>query len=157
LVAHRVRHEVLLGTLLGVGAWMAVLAALLLVAMGVMLLGGDKALPKPSALVPFIATLPVAVRVLLSLSAGFVEEIFFRGFLQPRIGIALSTAFFVLAHVSYGQPLMLVASPLWSLLPPFRVRRRQPIWPAIAPHALFAGVQLWVVTPLAMRLVGGAG
>jgi hypothetical protein len=62
---------------------------------------------------------------MVSLSAGFVEEIFFRGFLQPRVGIALSTAFFVLAHVSYGQPLMLVGIALLSLIFGFLVRWRQ--------------------------------
>ena len=50
-------------------------------------LGGEDALPKqPPALIPWIAGLPSGVRLLISLSAGVVEETFFRGFLQPRIG-----------------------------------------------------------------------
>ena len=80
-------------------------------------LGGEEALPKqPPALIPWIAALPVGVRLLISLSAGVVEEIFFRGFLQPRIGIFLSTVLFVLAHFSYGQPFMLVGITLLSLI-----------------------------------------
>jgi membrane protease YdiL (CAAX protease family) len=113
--------------------------------------GGERALPQPSAIVPWIAALPILVRVMVSLSAGFVEEIFFRGFLQPRIGIALSTAFFVLAHVSYGQPIMLVGITLLSLIFAALVRWRQTIWPAIAAHALFDGVQLLIIIP-ALRL-----
>jgi membrane protease YdiL (CAAX protease family) len=86
-----------------------------------------------------------------------VEESFFRGFLQPRIGIALSTAFFALAHLSYGQPFMLVGITLLSLIYAFLVRWRQNVWPAMAAHALFDGVQLLVVVPLAMRFLQGAG
>jgi membrane protease YdiL (CAAX protease family) len=154
LVAPNVSFEVLIGLLLGLAAWMAVLLALLATAIAVYALGGENALPKPSAIVPWIAALPVLVRVMVALSAGFVEEIFFRGFLQPRVGIALSSGFFVLAHVSYGQPFMLLGVTLLSLIYAFLVRWRQTIWPAIAAHALFDGVQLLVIIPLALRVLG---
>jgi membrane protease YdiL (CAAX protease family) len=154
LVAPDVSREVLIGLLLGICAWMVVLLALLAAALAIYAIGGEKALPKPSAIVPWIASLPVLVRLMVSLSAGFVEEIFFRGFLQPRIGIALSSGFFVLAHLSYGQPFMLLGIALLSLIYAFLVRWRQTIWPAIAAHALFDGVQLLVIIPMAMRLMG---
>jgi membrane protease YdiL (CAAX protease family) len=154
LVAASIPREVSIGLLAGILAWGAVLAALLAVAFVVWAVGGDSALPKPSAIVPWIAALPLLVRFLVSLSAGVVEETFFRGFLQPRIGIVASTAFFVLAHVSYGQPLMLVGITLLSLIFAFLVRWRQTIWPAIAAHALFDGIQLLVVIPLALRMLG---
>ncbi len=154
LVAPDVSREVLIGLLLGICAWAVVLLALLAAALVIYAIGGEKALPKPSAIVPWIASLPVLVRLMVSLSAGFVEEIFFRGFLQPRIGIALSSGFFVLAHLSYGQPFMLLGITLLSLIYAFLVRWRQTIWPAIAAHALFDGVQLLVIIPMAMRLMG---
>ena len=50
----------------------------------------------------------VAVVLIVGL-ASFAEELFFRGFLQPRVGIPFSTALFVLAHLSYEQPFMLLA------------------------------------------------
>ncbi|HEY6321383.1 MAG TPA: CPBP family intramembrane glutamic endopeptidase [Thermoanaerobaculia bacterium] len=154
LVAPDVSREVLIGLLLGICAWGAVLLALLAAALAIYAIGGEKALPKPSAIVPWIASLPVLVRLMVSLSAGFVEETFFRGFLQPRIGIVLSSGFFVLAHLSYGQPFMLLGITLLSLIYAFLVRWRQTIWPAIAAHALFDGVQLLVIIPMAMRLMG---
>lgn len=154
LVAPDVSREVLIGLLLGICAWGVVLLALLAAALAIYAIGGEKALPKPSAIVPWIASLPVLIRLMVSLSAGFVEEIFFRGFLQPRIGIALSSGFFVLAHLSYGQPFMLLGITLLSLIYAFLVRWRQTIWPAIAAHALFDGVQLLVIIPMAMRLMG---
>jgi membrane protease YdiL (CAAX protease family) len=157
LVAPSIGREVALGAALGLAAWAAVLVVLFATAVAVWAVAGEGALPKPSAIVPWIAALPIAVRALVSLSAGFVEEIFFRGFLQPRIGILLSTAFFVLAHVSYGQPLMLVGITLLSLIYGSLVRWRQTIWPAIAAHSLFDGIQLLVIIPAAMRLMGQAG
>jgi membrane protease YdiL (CAAX protease family) len=150
-VAPSVSREVAIGLALGLCAWGAVLLALFVAALGIYAVGGEKALPKPSAIVPWIASLPVLVRVMVSLSAGFVEETFFRGFLQPRVGIALSTGCFVLAHLSYGQPFMLLGITLLSLIYAFLVRWRQTIWPAIAAHALFDGVQLLVIIPLAMK------
>ncbi|HET9212547.1 MAG TPA: CPBP family intramembrane glutamic endopeptidase [Thermoanaerobaculia bacterium] len=154
-LAPSVPREIGLGVLLGIGAWVAVILALLVIAGVVLALGGEKAIPKsPPALIPLIAGLPVWVRFLVSLSAGVVEESFFRGFLQPRIGILASTGFFVLAHLSYGQPFMLVGITLLSLIYAFLVRWRQNVWPAMAAHALFDGVQLLVVVPAALRMLG---
>jgi membrane protease YdiL (CAAX protease family) len=157
-LAPNVPREIGLGVLLGTGAWVVVLVAILAIALLIVTLGGEEVLPKrPPALIPWIAGLPLAVRALISLSAGVVEETFFRGFLQPRIGIPLSTAFFVLAHFSYGQPFMLVGITLLSLIYAFLVRWRQSIWAAIAAHSLFDAVQLLVVVPNALRLVGEQG
>jgi membrane protease YdiL (CAAX protease family) len=151
-------REIALGVLLGIGAWVAVLLALMVVAGVLWAAGGESAVPKsPPALVPFIAGLPIWVRFLVSLSAGVVEESFFRGFLQPRIGIALSTAFFAIAHLSYGQWFMLIGITLLSLIYGFLVKWRQNLWPAIAAHALFDGVQLLVVVPAALKLLQGTG
>ncbi|MEO6193599.1 MAG: CPBP family intramembrane glutamic endopeptidase [Thermoanaerobaculia bacterium] len=154
-LAPNVPREIGLGLLLGLGAWVAVLVALMVVAGAVWALYGENAVPKaPPAMIPFIAALPVLTRFMISLSAGFVEESFFRGFLQPRIGIFFSTTFFVLAHLSYGQPFMLIGIALLSLIYAFLVKWRQNLWPAIAAHALFDGVQLLVVVPLALRALG---
>jgi hypothetical protein len=157
-LAPNVPREIGLGVVLGVAAWLTVIAALMVVGLLIWALAGEEALPKqPPALVPWIAALPIALRVLISLSAGFCEEVFFRGFLQPRIGIAASTAFFVLAHFSYGQPLMLVGITILSLIYAYLVRWRQNIWPAIAAHALFDAVQLLVIIPSALRLLEQGG
>jgi membrane protease YdiL (CAAX protease family) len=150
-------HEIGLGVLVGVGSWFAVLLAAVVLALLLYAFGAAGAAPKkPPELVVWIAGLPFAVRVLAALSAGVVEETFFRGFLQPRIGLWLSTAFFVLGHLAYGQPLLLVGIALLSLIYGQLVRWRQNIWPAIAAHALFDGVQLLVVIPTTLKLLGRA-
>ena len=153
-----VSHEIGIGVLVGVGSWFAVLLAAVVLALLLYAFGAEGAAPqKPPELVVWIAGLPLAVRVLAALSAGVVEETFFRGFLQPRIGLWLSTAFFVLGHLAYGQPLLLVGIAILSLIYGQLVRFRQTIWPAIAAHALFDGVQLLVVIPATLKLLGKAG
>jgi membrane protease YdiL (CAAX protease family) len=154
-VAPSIPGEIGLGVLLGVGAWVAVLLALMVIAGALWALGGEGVMPKaPPALIPLIAGLPFVVRLLVSLSAGVVEESFFRGFLQPRVGILFSTGFFVLAHLSYGQPFMLIGIALLSLIYAFLVKWRQNVWSAMAAHALFDGVQLLVVVPAALHMLG---
>ncbi|HEX4961061.1 MAG TPA: CPBP family intramembrane glutamic endopeptidase [Thermoanaerobaculia bacterium] len=155
-VAPDVPKEVGLGLTLGLGAWLAVLAAVLAVAGILIAVGGQDAVPhQPPALIPLIAALPFAVRLAISLSAGIVEESFFRGFLQPRVGIGLSTACFALAHLSYGQPFLLVGVTLLSLIYAFLVRWRQSLWAAMTAHALFDGIQLLVVVPAVLKLTQG--
>jgi membrane protease YdiL (CAAX protease family) len=158
LLVPNVPREIGLGLLLGVGAWGAVLIAAIVIGLILVALGGEQALPKqPPTLIPFLAALPIGLRLAISLSAGVVEELFFRGFLQPRIGIALSTLLFVFAHFSYGQPLMLAGIAILSLIYAFLVRWRQTIWPAIAAHALFDSIQLLVIIPMALRFMEKEG
>lgn len=157
-VARSVPRELGLGLLLGVGAWIAVLAGIMAIGLLLYALGMEEAMPKqPPALIPFIAGLPIWVKILISLSAGLVEEWFFRGFLQPRMGLLLSTVLFALAHFSYGQPFMLIGITLLSLIYGLLVKWRQNIWPAVAAHTLFDAVQLLVVVPSALRLIETQG
>jgi membrane protease YdiL (CAAX protease family) len=150
----RLDVELGIGVLAGVAGWVAVLAIMVAVGLGLFALGGQEVLPDaPPPAIVWIAGLPVAVRLALAVSAGVVEELFFRGFLQPRVGLAASSALFVLAHLSYDQPLMLVGITLLSLFYGALVRWRQSLWSAIVAHTLFDAIQLLVVIPLALRFV----
>ncbi len=158
LRARRPLTEIGLGLAVGLGGWLVVLAVMVLIGSLIWALGGRELLPeRPPALIPWLAGLPVWVRLAVSLSAGVVEEAFFRGFLQPRVGIGMSTALFVLAHAGYEQPLMLVGITLLSLLFALLVRWRQNIWPAMAAHGLFDAVQLLIVVPTALELLPAEG
>jgi membrane protease YdiL (CAAX protease family) len=146
------RHELAVGTAVGLAIWLGVLLVLLLLAGLVSLLGGREALPQePPAIVLWIGALPLWARASVAISAGVVEEVFFRGFLQPRVGALASTALFALAHLGYGQPFMLVGVTLLSLLYAELRRRRGSVWAPIAAHAIFDLVQLLVVVPLVAR------
>lgn len=151
-------EELGVGLVVGVGAWLAVIAAAVTLAVVMALLGGEEMLPRePPEVIPWIAGLPLAVRVLLSLSAGVVEELFFRGFLQPRVGVLASSACFVLAHLSYQQPFMLAGVAVLSLIYAGLVKWRQSIWAAVVAHFLFDAVQLLVVIPSALEALPGGG
>ncbi|MFQ5525738.1 MAG: CPBP family intramembrane glutamic endopeptidase [Thermoanaerobaculia bacterium] len=157
LTAPNVLRELGIGLAAGIAAWIAVLMILLLLGLMIWKFGGEEALPRqPPAIVPWIAALPIVLRVAISLSAGFAEEIFFRGFLQPRAGVAFSTFLFVLAHAGYGQPLMLVGVTLLSLVFAGLVRWRQNIWAAVVAHAAFDAIQLLVVIPMALKFLEAA-
>jgi len=156
LAARRPGREVVLGLLVGVGAWLVVIVAAALAALLVSALGGEKLLPeKPPGAVAWIAGQSVALRAGLALSAGVVEEVFFRGVLQPRTGILFSTVLFALAHLSYGEPFLLVGVTLLSLIYGLLVRWRQSLWAAITAHAVFDLVQLLIVVPSVLHEFGG--
>ena len=158
LRAPSIAAELGLGVLCGVAAWLVVLTLLLGLGALVWALGGGDSLPREAPpIVPWIASLPLALRLAISASAGFVEELFFRGFLQPRVGIGLSTTLFALAHLSYDQPLMLVGVTLLSVTFAFIVRWRQSIWAAVVAHAVFDAIQLVVVIPWALRYMEAGG
>ncbi len=148
-------REVALGVLAGVGGWLLTLAALLVISLILLRLGGEEVLPAGAPpMVVWIAALPLPVRLAVSLSAGVVEEAFFRGFLQPRVGIAVSTFLFVLAHLSYDQPFMLLGVTLLSLWFAFLVRWRGNIVASIVAHAVFDAIQLVIIIPAILELGG---
>lgn len=147
--------ELGLGLVAGVGAWLGAIAVMLVVAAAAWALGGGESLPQaPPAVMPWLASLPWTVRLGVALSAGVVEELFFRGYLQPRVGIGLSSILFVGAHMSYEQPFMLVGVAFLSLVFAGLVEWRQSIWAAMAAHFVFDAVQLLIVLPTALRWVG---
>ncbi len=152
LAAPRPLREILLGLVFGVGAWVAVLASVVLIALVVAAVAGPDVLPQtPPAAIPWLAAQPILLRLALALSAGTVEELFFRGLLQPRLGIAVSTAMFAGAHLAYGQPFLLIGVTLLSVLYALLVRWRQSLWAAMTAHALFDAIQLLIVIPAVLR------
>lgn len=156
LSSRSVGREIGLGLVFGIGAWFAVLATVVLVALGLAAVGGGDLLPKePPAAIPWLAGQPLALRLGLALSAGVVEELFFRGLLQPRVGLAASTAMFALAHLAYDQPFLLIGVTLLSVLYGLLVRWRQNLWAAITAHFLFDAIQLAIVIPAVLKQFHG--
>lgn len=155
LRARRPGLEIGLGIAAGLGAWLVVIASLVVVGLTLVALGHEDLLPsEPPAVVPWVASLSIGLRLGVSLSAGVFEELFFRGFLQPRAGILVSTALFVLAHSSYQQPLMLVGITMLSLIFAGLVWWRRNLFAAIVAHAVFDAVQLLIIVPRAVELLG---
>ena len=154
LESPRPLREIALGLGAGVAIWGAVLSALVVVSWAILSFGGEDLLPRdPPGLITFLVDQPAWVRLAAALSAGLVEETFFRGFLQPRVGLPLSTLLFVLAHFAYGQPFMLIGVALLSVIYGLLARHRGDVWAAATAHAVFDAVQLLVVVPWVVRQV----
>jgi membrane protease YdiL (CAAX protease family) len=157
-----IRHErpaevVAIGVSVGVGGWiftllMAGLVALLLQATGVM----DKP-PDPPAMIGWMAGLAWWKKALIVLSAMTVEEFFFRSFLQKRIGLVASTILFALAHFTYGNPLLLIGVTVISLVIGVTFYRTKNVLPGIIAHGVFDAIQLFVIVPIAVKMMGIGG
>jgi membrane protease YdiL (CAAX protease family) len=104
-------------------------------------------------LMPWLAALPLAQKLVVIAIAMTVEEAFFRAFLQTRIGWIPSSLLFALSHASYGLPLMMVSVLIISLLIGWTLRRAGRLLPCIVAHGVFDAIQLLVVIPLAMRMI----
>lgn len=148
--------EIGIGLGAGVVLWAGVLALVLLSALIVGAAGGFENLPNEAPqMVLWMGSLPVLLRLMVSLSAGVVEEVFFRGFLMPRAGFGLSNVLFVLGHMSYEQPFLLLGVALLSIAFSLLTLWRGNIWPAIVAHFLFDAIQLLIIVPSAAEAAGG--
>ena len=149
--------ELGIGLGIGVALWGGVLIVVMLVALLVAAASGFDNLPSEAPqMVLWMGSLPVVLRLLVSLSAGVVEEVFFRGFLMPRAGFVTSNVLFVLAHMNYQQPFLLLGVALLSVAFSYLTIWRGNIWPAIAAHFLFDAIQLLVIVPSAAEAVTAA-
>ncbi len=69
--------------------------------------GGDLFQVPPLML--WLADLPIWRKLIVVVVAMTVEEAFYRGFLQPRIGWIPSSLLFALSHAGYGMPTLLAS------------------------------------------------
>lgn len=147
-------RAILAGCAIGVGGWlitvlMALVIGLILTTAGVM--------PKNPTIPPMIgwlAALPVWKKMLVVLSAMTIEEAFFRGWLQKRLGLLASTALFALAHASFGQPFLLIGVSLISLVIGTAFYRTKNLIPGIIAHGIFDAIQLFVTIPIVFSISG---
>ena len=146
---------VMTGFTVGFGGWlftimMAVIIGVVLQAFGVM----PKNVQTP--MISWMAALPAWKRGLIVLSAATVEEAFFRGWLQKRVGLIASTLLFALAHSGFGQPILLLGVAVISLVIGFTFYRTKNLIPGMIAHGVFDAIQLFVTLPLVFKM-GMAG
>lgn len=80
--------------------------------------------------------------VAIPLVAALTEEVFFRGFLQPRVGLWASSVLFGIVHIGYGTVLQVVAPFLLGVLFAYLYLKTKTLWAPIAGHFAFDFVQL---------------
>jgi len=148
-----VGDDALAGLGLGVGGWFVTISIALVVGLILQALGQVGEEVKVPAAVPWMASLAAWKKCLLILSAMTVEELFFRAWLQKRIGLILSTALFVIAHAGFGQPLMFIGISVISLVIGITFYRTKSLLPCIVAHGVFDGIQLFIIIPVAVQFM----
>ncbi len=157
-----IRHErpaevVAIGVSVGVGGWMITIIAAMLIGLVLQGIGAIEEPPEPPAMIGWMAVLPVWKKALIILSAMTVEEAFFRSFLQKRIGLVASTILFAVAHFTYGNPLLLIGVTVVSFIIGITFYKTRNVVPGVIAHGVFDAIQLFVIIPIAVRMIGAGG
>jgi len=167
----RLRHDVRLGAFLrlslsnmwdkvwhglsvGCGGWLVTVMVTSLAAGATAATGKISAPSEAPPIIVWLVELPLVYRLIIVAVAMTVEEAFFRGFLQPRFGLVISSIMFALSHFSYGLPFMIVGVFTISLVIGRTFQRSGDLLPCIVAHGVFDAVQLLIVLPWAVRLWG---
>ena len=153
----RWRERLQAGLATGVAGW--VLTVLITGAIAGAMIGGGK-VSEPTEIPPvmeWLAALPWGYKLMIVVAAMTVEESFFRGFLQARFGLVISSVLFACAHFSYGLPFMIVGVFTISLIIGWLFERTGDLLPCIIAHGVFDGVQLFIVLPWAVRMWSSGG
>lgn len=128
--------------LVGVVATMAALVSIGLVLQSLIELGVIGEQPTSETVLAIKPQLNWFWIVAIPVVAALTEEIFFRGFLQPRIGLFASSILFGIVHIGYGTVLQVVAPFLLGLLFAYLYLKTKTLWAPIAGHFAFNFVQL---------------
>ena len=151
----RAGEAVMTGLAVGFGGWLFTLAVALIIGLILSAAGLIPKNPQPSPMIGYMAALPLWKKVTIVASAMTVEEAFFRGWLQKRIGLVASTILFAVAHSGLGQPLLLIGVFVISLIIGFTFYRTKNLIPCIVAHGVFDAVQLFVILPVVFKMIGG--
>jgi membrane protease YdiL (CAAX protease family) len=76
----------------------------------------------------------ISIAFVTSALTAFSEELFFRGFMQNKIGLLLTTIVFTISHISYGNLYEIIAVFVFSLIMGYSVKRTKDLGFAIGMH-----------------------
>jgi membrane protease YdiL (CAAX protease family) len=150
----RTGEAIMTGFAVGVGGWIFTISIALVIGLLLAASGLIPKNPQPSPMIGWMAALPLWKKGTIVLSAMTIEEAFFRGWLQKRIGLIASTTLFALAHSGLGQPLLLIGVAVISLIIGFTFYRTKNLLPGVIAHGIFDAVQLFVIIPVVFRMTG---
>ena len=147
-------EAVMTGFAVGFGGWIFTLGVALVIGLLLSAAGLIPKHPQVSPMIGWMAALPLWKKMLIVCSAMTVEEAFFRGWLQKRVGLIVSTVLFALAHSGLGQPLLLIGVAVISLIIGFTFYRTKNLIPGVIAHGVFDAVQLFVIIPVVFKMTG---
>jgi membrane protease YdiL (CAAX protease family) len=144
-------EAILGGFAMGLFGWIFTLIVALLIGLVLTSTGLTPKNMTPPPLIAWLAAQPVWKKALIVISAMTVEEAFFRGWLQKRVGLIVSTVLFALAHSGFGQPLLLIGVSVVSLVIGTVFYRTKNLIPGVVAHGVFDAVQLFVIVPIVFK------
>lgn len=147
-------EAIMTGFAVGFGGWLFTIGFALVIGLLLAAAGLIPKNPQISPMIGWMATLPLWKKLLIVASAMTVEEAFFRGWLQKRVGLLASTLLFALAHSGLGQPLLLIGVGVISLIIGFTFYRTKNLIPGVIAHGVFDAVQLFVIIPVVFKMTG---
>lgn len=147
------------GLWIGMAGWLLTIVALLAVVL-VWLFLRQQGLAAPAAkqinpTILWLVSQPLQIRIAIVVSAMVVEELFFRSFLQTRVGPLAATLMFTAAHGVYGEPLVLVGILVISTVLSAAFILYGNVLPCIVAHGVFDSIQMFVLIPLSLKQMGG--
>jgi membrane protease YdiL (CAAX protease family) len=150
-------RDLAVGVVIGIGGWIVtILTAAMLLGFWYIASRRTHGEPGPQAVSPMIVWLlaqPVWVKILIVISAMVVEELFFRSFLQTRVGPVAATLMFTAAHGVYGQPLVLVGILIIGAVLAVTFAAYRNVLPCIVAHGVFDAIQMFVIIPTVLKAV----
>jgi len=159
LRSERPARDLAVGAGIGIAGWiLTILTAVLILGLWYLLSPRFRSETTEASVSPMIVWLvvqPVWVKILIVVSAMIVEELFFRGFLQPRVGPVAATLMFTAAHGAYGQPLVLVGILVIATVLAITFAIYRNVLPCIVAHGVFDAIQMFVIIPLALKSLPG--
>ena len=147
-------EAIMTGFAVGFGGWIFTLGVALVIGLLLTAAGLLPKSPQVSPMIGWMAALPLWKKILIVCSAMTVEEAFFRGWLQKRVGLIASTVLFALAHSGLGQPLLLIGVAVISLIIGFTFYRTKNLIPGVIAHGVFDAIQLFVIIPIVFKMTG---
>jgi membrane protease YdiL (CAAX protease family) len=155
LSRHNLREKVRRGIVAGCQGWLLTVLVTMSVGGVVAATGKVSTESEIPPLIVWLADLPIVDKLIIVAVAMSVEEAFFRGFLQPRFGLVVSSILFALSHFSYGLPFMIVGVFTISLVIGRSFERSGDLLPCMIAHGIFDGIQLVIILPLAVHMWTG--
>jgi membrane protease YdiL (CAAX protease family) len=148
-------RDLAVGAVIGVAGWiLTILTAAVLLGFWYIVSRNFRVEGGPQTISPMIVWLvsqPLWVKLSIVASAMVVEELFFRSFLQTRVGPVAATLMFTAAHGAYGQPLVLVGILVVGAVLAITFAVYRNVLPCIVAHGVFDAIQMFVIIPMALK------
>jgi membrane protease YdiL (CAAX protease family) len=118
------------------GAGLVLLIAVLLLEAGLAGLEQVAHVYLPTNVAQVLGGFPIWVLAFTVIIAPVNEEIFFRAFLVPRVGIVPSAILFALFHLGYGSIAEFVGALIYGLMAGYALKKTDSLYPSIIGHLL---------------------